>query len=145
MAGVVLLIWAVSAVQLRQGQMKARDAQRKADVELVARALSAYFEEYDQYPASRDGKIVSCGGKSRTVCEWGGENLDDGQGTVYLKKLPVDPLSNLGYGYVYEVNETGQKFRLYVALEWRGDPAYKNNLTVGCGPNVQCRWYAGNY
>ena len=141
MAAVAAVVVGVSVVQLGQGQMKARDAQRKADVELVGRALAAYFVEHDQYPPGSNGLIVSCGGRAIETCGWGGENLGDGEGTVYLRKLPVDPLADRGATYVYEVNETRQKFRLYVALEWRRDPAYKNNLTAECGSNVQCNWY----
>ena len=143
-AGVVVLIVLVSSFQLRIGQMKARDAQRKADVELVGRALDAYFIEHDDYPAAAGGKILACGGKAMKTCEWGGENLGDAEGTIYLNKLPVDPMSYSGRTYVYAVNDTRQKYRIYVALEYQNDPAIKSDLTSRCSENVQCNWYVGN-
>jgi len=144
LAVVVAIIGGISMMQLQIGQMKARDAQRKADVELVARAVDAYFVDHDEYPRGADGLILACGGKVPRACEWGGENLEDEHGTVYLRKFPVEPHSQLGRKYVYEVNETGQKYRIYVALEYTRDPAYKSDLTVMCGENIQCNWYVSN-
>ena len=52
--GFVLLIMvgilAISAWQLNLGAIKARDAQRKSDTELIARSLITYYQAQDIYP-----------------------------------------------------------------------------------------------
>lgn len=136
---VLTVIFGVSFYQLRIGEMKTRDAQRKADVELVARALNAYYSDYEKYPDMKDGKIVSCGEKGLDVCEWGGGPIVDEKNVIYLKKIPVDPRN---WWYVYELREGG--FRIYVGLEYSGDPGMRKDLTMECGNHVQCKWYATN-
>ena len=56
---VLLVIVGISGLQLRVSQMKTRDAQRKADVELVGRALSVYLEDHKILPAADSGRIVA--------------------------------------------------------------------------------------
>lgn len=134
----------ISFYQLQIGGMKARDAQRKADVELVARALERYFYDYQVYPSSLDGKIVACGRQGQEACEWGGGPLVDKDDVVYLKNIPADPRTREGWSYKYVPDEEKQNFRIYIGLEYRGDSSYRNNLTETCGNNVQCKWYVEN-
>ena len=143
-AGVVLVILVISAVQLRTGAMKTRDAQRKADAELVTRALVRYLGDYRILPADDNGAIISCGREGMERCDWGEGEIVDGDKVVYLKKLPVDPKVSEGRRYVYEADDKRQTFKIFVALEYRRDPAYKKGLTQACGSNIQCNWYAGN-
>ncbi len=142
--GIMLTILVISLVQLRDSQMKTRDAQRKADAGIISRALAAYWADHLTLPGEKDGKIVGCGGKGVDVCEWGAGQIQDAEGIVYLKKMPIDPLADKGRTYMYERDEAGKKFRIYVAVEYRRDPEVKSNLTIGCGKNVQCNWYAEN-
>ncbi len=143
-AGVVSLIFVISVVQLKAGAMKTRDAQRKADVELVARALVRYQEDYRILPGSDNGSIVSCGREGIERCEWGEGQIVDQDNVVYLKKLPEDPKAGENRRYVYEVDRDRQSFKIYTALEYRRDSAYKKGLTVTCGVNIQCNWYVEN-
>ncbi|HJZ05132.1 hypothetical protein A2634_03590 [Candidatus Amesbacteria bacterium RIFCSPHIGHO2_01_FULL_48_32] len=143
--GVVLtIVLGVSVFQLKIGEMKTRDAQRKADVELVARAMERYYADYGQYPIGSEGKIVSCGDRGLATCEWGEGSMVDGDNVVYLKKLPVDPLAFRGWEYTYETGGEGQKFRIYVGLEYGRDPGAKTGLTKECGVGIQCKWYVSD-
>lgn len=143
--GVVAVILGISFFQLKTGAMKTRDAQRKADVELVARALVRYRGDYGVVPpASDSGKIASCGREGKEVCEWDSGEIVDADNVTYLKKLPQEPLSSEGRKYMYVPGEDKTDFRIYVALEYKRDPAWKNNLTVQCGQNVECNWYVEN-
>src|SRR3990167_11331245 len=91
---VLVVIFGVSFFQLKIGQMKTRDAQRKADVELVSRALNAYYQDYETLPAATaDGKIVSCGDHGSEICEWGHSDIVDTDNVAYLKKIPQDPFT----------------------------------------------------
>lgn len=142
--GILLLILLVSRAQLKIGQMKARDAQRKADVELVGRALEKYYHDYEIYPSGNDGQIVACGDLADLPCKWGKDGIHDIEGVVYLKLLPNDPLAHDEQKYIYEVDATQKKYRIYVALEYRRDVDWKQNLTSGCGNGLQCNWYVEN-
>ncbi len=146
-AGIILVILGISSFQLVVGEMKTRDVQRKADVELVSRALQVYFEDYQVYPAATaGGQIVACGDKGARPCVWGsGDSMVDHDNVVYLKGMPTDPLADRGWKYVYVVDEKRDKYRIYVGLEYERDPEARQNLTVGCGTGVQCKWYVGNY
>lgn len=142
MFGAVVLVVAISANQLVTGQQKARDAQRRADVELVGRAMEAYFGDFQIYPeATESGQIVSCGDRGADVCRWGNDMIVDHDNVVYLKNLPGDPWASLGRQYKYVTDEYRSKFRIYTALEYEGDPVVKHDLTEVCGNNVQCNWY----
>ena len=128
---VLVVLFGVSFYQLKLGEMKTRDAQRRADIELVGRALNQYYVDHMRYPTAEDGKIVQCGNKGLEVCEWDEGPLLDDEGVVYLKKMPVDPFSYKGWKYVYEVAPDGKKFKVSAALE-------------NCRNGVQCNWYVQN-
>jgi len=135
--GVLVLILGVSGLQLRVGQMKTRDAQRKADVELVGRALTVYLEDHQILPAAAEGRIAACGYLRSEGCEWGRDAIADGEGVVYLKKLPIDPFDFArGWKYVYSTNKERTKYKICVNLEYKADKQFKND--------IQCNWYAGN-
>ena len=139
---VLVSVFTVSRIQLITGQMKARDAQRKADVELVGRALLSYYADYETYPAaSESGKIALCGFRASQACEWGQGGLVDEEGVTYLKNLPQEPLSDSGRKYVYVPSLARDHFRIYIALEHKKDKGIRPDLTVECGRDVQCNWY----
>ncbi len=134
---VLAVILTISGIQLKIGQMKTRDAQRKADVELVGRALAVYLEDHQVLPLAGAGRIVACGYLGGEVCEWGGGPIIDGEGVTYLKKLAVDPFaSTRGWKYVYSVNQERTKYKLCVSLEYKADKQYKKD--------IQCNWYVEN-
>ena len=144
---VVTVILGVSLVQLKIGELKTRDVRRKADIDVVGRAMDYYLREVGHLPkATPEGKIIACGDEGLNVCEWGEENMTirDVDGLEFLKSVPQDPQTHLGKKYVYEVDESLKKFKLYAALEYVRDPVVVDHLTVGCGTGVQCNWYVHN-
>lgn len=138
---VISLIVGVSYFQLRIGEMKTRDAQRKADTELIGRALEAFYLDHQIYPrATEDGKIISCGKDGAEACGWGNRSvMVDEDNVAYLKDIPAEPQSYKGKKYVYIVNESRDEFELYAALEYSRDPNWKANLGKDCG-GTQCSW-----
>jgi len=133
----LLSIFGVSYFQLKISQMKTRDAQRKSDVELVGRALNAYFEDYKLLPLdSARGEIISCGYKATEICPWGGGPLIDEVNVTYLKVLPIDPQAYKNGKYIYSVNPERSKYKICVTLEFKGDKDYKKD--------IQCNWYVQN-
>ncbi len=74
-----ILVVIVVGLVGRSAQMKARDAQRKADIREIQTALEQYFTDNSQYPAA----------------------LSDLTGGTppYLTAVPTDPSSGAGYTY----------------------------------------------
>ena len=136
----LLAVFGLSFYQLKIGEMKTRDSQRRSDTEVVARSLKEYFKQYGKYPASMDGLIVSCGSRGIQACEWGDSSLVDDDNVVYLKNMPKDPLYEKEFRYVYEVDKDMKNFKIYARLEYLNDPVVRINLTVKCGNELQCNW-----
>mgnify|MGYP001563889314 CR=1 FL=1 len=134
---VLISILGVSYFQLKISQAKTRDSQRKSDVELVGKAINAFFEDYKILPAaSGKGEIISCGDGGIAVCQWGEGPIVDKENVTYLKKLPVDPQANKGLSYIYSTNPERTKYKLCITLEYKADKDYR--------VDVQCNWYAHN-
>jgi prepilin-type N-terminal cleavage/methylation domain-containing protein len=110
-------------------QIKSRDAKRKAHLRQMADTFEAYFNDYKKYPDSADGSIDGFA--------WGSEFVD-AQGTVYMVKLPTDPVANLTY--YYESLEAGKKFQLYAYLENTEDPMKKTLTGPLCGVDKICNY-----
>ncbi len=141
--GILVFIFTISFYQVKIGEAKTRDAQRKSDVETIGRALRAYYTKWEVYPpeATGSGKIAACGNKGDQACDWGSGPMIDEDGVIYLNKIARDPKGDLGYTYVYEPAADRQHFRMYIALEYWNDKAGKSDLTRECGIGVQCKWY----
>ena len=76
------------------GQLdKAKDTQRKHDLEQVKRALDAYYNDNNCYPTQQQGVPFGL--------EWS----DSGSGVVYMKKVPQDKdCAKTGYCYFYQTD-----------------------------------------
>lgn len=93
-------------------QMRGRDAQRKSDLKQVSNALELYYSDHKVYPDVN--QIV-----------WGSQ-FADGNGTVYFKVLPSDPVGNQSYTYNL-VSGSNQKYQLFAKLENSEDKDCINN------------------
>ncbi|MDD5481531.1 MAG: prepilin-type N-terminal cleavage/methylation domain-containing protein [Candidatus Shapirobacteria bacterium] len=105
-------------------RQRARDAQRKSDLEQIQKALELYKMDQNPvaYPAALalNGEDSDCGKCLSTS----GPNLscpDDEE--VYMKEIPCDPQNNDPYIYVYqrEVDDS-LKYTLTACLENKSDP-----------------------
>ncbi len=108
---------------------KSSDARRKSDLAQVQRALEVYYNDFNEYPGSFNGKI-STDSTANGVVDWGQT------WKPYMDVLPTDPKRNYSYGYY----STGQSYALYASLE-RGtrDPQVcdvqpcTNSTGISCG------------
>ncbi len=101
---------------------KARDAERKSDLD----SLSKYLEDYNDSSGGFPSDLPNCG-----------ESLTSGSAT-YISDTPCDPQEKTDY--VYMSDSTG--FRLYTNLENRQDSSiWKVKCYFGCGPD--CRYNYG--
>lgn len=100
---------------------RARDAQRKNDLEQVQRGLEQYYNDNNAYPAS-----LTFG------AAW----------APYMQKVPQDPENSTGKKYIYQQALSGQGYQLYASLDEMNDPqlcfsggAHCTNAPIGnaCG------------
>jgi len=99
---------------------RARDAQRKSDLEQIQKALELYKMDKNEYPVSSDPFVPpgsSCGK------EW-----KDGS-TIYMPKLPCDPQSTGEYKYKYTRGADKFTYTLDACLENKSDPDGTDDTT----------------
>ena len=127
----VAVIFGLAFYQVKLGEMKTRDAQRKADAEMVGRGIRQFRDDYVIVPemATAEGKIKSCGSEGAEVCEWGSSSLTDEEGVTYVNLVPRDPLGSKGRSYVYWASPDRKTFRIYAGLENPADKDSKHDLT----------------
>ena len=111
-------------------QMKSRDAKRKAHLRQLADTFEAYFNDYKKYPDD-DGNGQLNG------YNWGSAFIDS-NGTVYMVKLPTDPV--VGLTYYYDSLENGTKFKLYAYLENTEDPMKLTLTDPICSTDKICNY-----
>lgn len=127
---------AVVAVNLGSARLKARDAQRKNDLDKIRNALELYYNDHRQYPLQQ-----TTGGSwqdaSSNYCNISGSNNDwywlksvliDGG---YIDKMPQDPINSGKYLYFYKAypficsddHGPALSYTLAAILENQNDPA----------------------
>ena len=77
---------------------RARDAQRKSDLRQIQAALELYRADQNVYPP-----LPSCGSQLSA------------NGTVYMQKIPCDPLTK--NSYIYALQNGGTTYSLTACLE----------------------------
>lgn len=114
--GVLTTLVTTNFVGVRQ---RARDAQRKSDVRQLQSALELYRTDEGLYPIKNSTYRLST-----TACPTSSTLSDpDGNGTVYMTKIPCDPLGtsvyNTGNYYYYSLD--GLTYTLAACLENTSD------------------------
>lgn len=149
---ILAILATVSLANFRTSQIKARDAERKANLRQIANALEAYMNDHASYPASGTGanlgKIMSCadGGGSctnPTPCEWTGtlsREFCDTNNTVYMKEVASDPIGTPRFCY----ESDGRSFKIYAKLENENDPEKKGPYTCATVTNYNFGVSSGN-
>lgn len=120
--GAVLIVVIVRAVDPATRMKQARDAKRKADINVIANAIVQYQAMNAQYPRDTSGINNDCdsskgvtgdcpGTGSYWSTDLGGprEGLYAGLiGNDILKQLPLDPVNDSNYYYRYEPQNEGE-------------------------------------
>lgn len=158
--GIVVLI---SLFNFKGALRKARDYQRKYDLNRIVDALEIYKQEFGFYPPSNeDGKIVGCkkqGVEDKDLldtktgvtfeeklknifqeCRWGQDplrDITDLSYPAYIDPLPTDPNTSKGADYFYVSNIS--YFQIFGALEGKNEPEYRKGVEkrgLMCGSKV---------
>lgn len=142
---VIGILATIAIGSFQSSQTKARDAQRKNDLNQISKALETYYNDKGQYPDnSAANKIDGCAdvGAGPVTCDWGTEWSDE-NGTVYMVELPADPrASGLNYYYISD----GSFYQLYARLENDLDSSIPTLLDesadygISCGGGYNCNY-----
>ncbi|OPZ89672.1 MAG: Type II secretion system protein G precursor [Firmicutes bacterium ADurb.Bin419] len=103
---IISILTIISVSTFNTSKIKARDTQKKADVDSIAKALGSYYADYGEYPEV--GKI-----------DWGGTFTDDEEGTETYYYMRVVP-ENEDHEYCYVVSADGQSYTLFARMEGEG-------------------------
>ncbi len=134
---IIGMLTSLLVVNYQGARERARDAQRKGDLRAVHQALRLYYNDFQKYPEASNGEIVGCGitKLAQSACAWGGQwELAD---TVYMGRLPADPVNSGDYVYVYTMTSSGEGFRVTALLENASDnDAVTSQTRCGYTPAV---------
>ena len=102
---IIGILTLVSVSSYINAQIKARDAQRKSDLDQSSKALMLYYADTGTFPAE-------------VAFTFGNENGFNGSGSIiYMRKTPQDPKQNA----VYKYKTDGGSFNLFANLENKND------------------------
>lgn len=119
---IIGMLTALIVVNFNNARERARDVQRKSDLNHIKKALRMYYNDYGEYPVTGTGNtITGCGTAGGTVCTWDGQSRwSAGSSMVYMKILSQDPLYS-EQSYQYQQGATDQNFFLWATLENKSD------------------------
>jgi len=92
---------------------RARDVQRKSDLDQIKKALRMYYNDNNSYPTS---------------IPTAGSQFSGTGGMVYMKSVPGDPSTGSPYSYYQNNCSNGtEDFRLVATLENKSDPGISSS------------------
>jgi prepilin-type N-terminal cleavage/methylation domain-containing protein len=123
----LIIVIAILAILLIIGFMswrnqfdKAKDADRKNDLQRLSIAFEDYYNDHDCYPTS---EIL--------------QNCESSELQPYLQSVPCDPLTRTCYCYLTDGSDCPQDYRLLSSLDNTADPAI---ITLQCHGELFCGW-----
>ena len=124
---IIGLLAALIVVNFNAARERARDVQRKSDLDQVKKALRMYYNDNNLYPETGGGnKIKACGNPAITTFEW--ESQFACGSMIYMKLLPQDPACQGSTPtYKYSQSGQGQDFCLWATLENKSDTDVANS------------------
>lgn len=128
---IVGILTMVSVSSYRNAQIKAKDSQRKSDLNNLSKALMMYYNDNGVFPNLTSNQIFG----NEAV------GLTGPNGITYMRKTPKELTANWP-AYVYEVSGSKKSFNLFADLENRNDSqCVKSSGDVGSwvrGGNDYC-------
>lgn len=119
---IIAMLTIVTVSQFQTARKKAKDVQRKGDLNALSKALQMYFADYGVFPPADGGNLGLVGS------EWGGTFVDSSVPPyVYMKKLPKENYL-VNKPYCYKVSVDRKKYALFAQLENWSDKECDRNL-----------------
>jgi prepilin-type N-terminal cleavage/methylation domain-containing protein len=105
---IMSILTVITAGQFQQAQWKARDVQRKSNLDSLSKAIQMYYADLGTLPAEATiNGLLATGGE-----------LKDDSGYVYMKVVPKESINGMP-AFCYEL--TGNKYGLFTGLENKED------------------------
>jgi general secretion pathway protein G len=116
---IIGLLTTLGVVNYLDARARARDAQRKSNLQQIQSALELYRSDQQSYPAS----LPACGSSLK----------DPANTTTYIQKIPCDPTGTGQFKYTYTT--AGSAYALISCLENENDGQkdITNNATYCAG------------
>lgn len=123
---VMMILVGITGYQFMNSEKKARDVQRKSDINAVSKALRAYANDYGKFPSidEKNGLDINK--------LWGKSFVDNGY--VYLKQMPRENYYK-DLSYCYSVGKSGKHAQLFTELENKNDSECLENFYSCSGRN----------
>ena len=107
---IIGILSTLSVVSLNSARAKSRDARRLSDIKQIRTALDLYYDSSSTYP-------LSCSPLGTSTCACltsvGWTSTANCTGTIFMQKVPSDPLSSGTYVYT----SSGQSYEIIYKLE----------------------------
>jgi type II secretion system protein G len=113
---IIGLLSTLGMVNYLDARARARDAQRKSNLQQLQSALELYRSDQHAYPAA----MPACGNAL----------TDPGNTTTYIKKVPCDPTNSGQFTYRYTL--VGATYKLISCLENANDGQKDTPKDAGC-------------
>jgi len=122
---IIAVLIGLSAFSLQASKKSGRDAKRKSDLELIKSGFEIYRSDCGEYPETLSTTLIGSG-----------ETTDCPATNIYILQVPVDPATNVPYGYLRGIG--GNTYELCAALE-------KGGTNDVCSAGVSCGSTSCNY
>lgn len=119
---IIGLLSTLGVVNYLDARVRARDAQRKANLQQIQSALELYRADQSAYPAT----IPACGSPFR----------DPTNTTTYLQKIPCDPTNATPHTYTYSLSGASYTLRSCLENERDGQKDTTNSAPCNGTTNV---------
>ena len=115
----IIAVLAIAFLLTVQTQLaKARDAERKDDLQKIKVAFENYYNNNDCYPPA--DTLIAC---------------DTDDFSPYMSSIPCDPLTKQPYEYMPLNGDACSGYRILVSLEY---PKYPGVWDIGCSQTQGC-------
>jgi len=122
---IMAILTIITVSQFTTARVKSYDAQRKADLSSVSKALLMYYADYQRFPVASEIDLLN------------GGSFTDASGYVYMKVMPKE-VRQKDYPYCYMYLNGGNSFAVLGHLEntqdsdgFRKDNNEVRNITCG--------------
>lgn len=153
---VIGILAAITIVAFNGVQQRGRDAQRKSDINSIAKALEVYYLDKGYFPAAGGSTAINASWSTTADSSW--QALKDLVVPAYVSSFPSDPTNTPSvfvasgannYSYAYfsgtYCGATSSARQMYILVYRLESESQKNNLIGDCPTNPLGPYSASNY
>ena len=126
---IIGILSTLSVVSLNSARAKSRDARRLSDIKQIRTALDMYYDSSSTYPLSCTTTLGTGNCACLTSVGWTNTSTTNCTGTIFMQKVPSDPLSS--GAYVYTQTSSGQSYTIDYRLEANSSTSTANPSSMG--------------